>query len=170
MVKKFIEPYTRLIDLSLSEEEILAQMTEKGRYNVRYALKKGVIVENLSFDLSCVDEWYDRLRETAERDGFFLNPRSFFESLSGVSTDGKDVRYIRAMSASGEYLSSMIFVGYGQVGYYYYGASRSESEYRKLQSPYALQYAAMCYARESGYRYYDFLGIAPPEETHHHLA
>lgn len=32
--KKFITPYTALIDLSLSQEEILSQMKPKGRYNI----------------------------------------------------------------------------------------------------------------------------------------
>lgn len=39
-VKKFVEPYTRCIDVTQTKDEILMQMTEKGRYNVRYASKK----------------------------------------------------------------------------------------------------------------------------------
>lgn len=34
-LKKFITPYTRCIDLTQSEDEILANMHSKGRYNVR---------------------------------------------------------------------------------------------------------------------------------------
>lgn len=38
--KKFIPPYTALIDLTQSEDEILAAMKPKGRYNIRLATKK----------------------------------------------------------------------------------------------------------------------------------
>jgi lipid II:glycine glycyltransferase (peptidoglycan interpeptide bridge formation enzyme) len=38
--KKFITPYTAIIDLTKSEDEILANMKPKGRYNIRLAEKK----------------------------------------------------------------------------------------------------------------------------------
>jgi len=38
--KKFITPHTAVIDLEKSEEEILANMKPKGRYNIRLAEKK----------------------------------------------------------------------------------------------------------------------------------
>jgi len=38
--KKFIPPYTALIDLTQTDEEILAAMKPKGRYNIRLAEKK----------------------------------------------------------------------------------------------------------------------------------
>jgi lipid II:glycine glycyltransferase (peptidoglycan interpeptide bridge formation enzyme) len=38
--KKFIPPYTALIDLTQSEDEILAAMKPKGRYNIKLAGKK----------------------------------------------------------------------------------------------------------------------------------
>jgi lipid II:glycine glycyltransferase (peptidoglycan interpeptide bridge formation enzyme) len=38
--KKFITPYTALIDLEKTEEDILADMKPKGRYNIKLAKKK----------------------------------------------------------------------------------------------------------------------------------
>jgi lipid II:glycine glycyltransferase (peptidoglycan interpeptide bridge formation enzyme) len=38
--KKFITPYTAVINLEKSEEEILARMKPKGRYNIRLSEKK----------------------------------------------------------------------------------------------------------------------------------
>jgi len=38
--KKFITPYTAIIDLTKSEDEILANMKPKGRYNIKLARKK----------------------------------------------------------------------------------------------------------------------------------
>jgi lipid II:glycine glycyltransferase (peptidoglycan interpeptide bridge formation enzyme) len=38
--KKFIPPYTAIIDLTKTEDEILAGMKPKGRYNIRLAEKK----------------------------------------------------------------------------------------------------------------------------------
>lgn len=164
-VKKFIEPYTRLIDLNHTKEEILRGMSEKWRYNVRYAQKNWVSVQEKKFDLSSVDEWYTLLEETASRDGFTLNPRSFFVALAALEEE--DIRYFCASNSDWVCIASTLFIWYGSTGYYYYGASSSELEYRRLQSTYLLQYAMMCYAQDRGYRWYDFLGIAPPgDETH----
>jgi hypothetical protein len=38
--KKFITPYTAVIDTTQSQEEILSGMKPKGRYNIKLAIKK----------------------------------------------------------------------------------------------------------------------------------
>jgi len=166
-VKKFVEPYTRCVDLTQTRDDLLMQMTEKGRYNVRYASKKGVTVTHEKLDARHLDEWYALLSETAQRDGFSLNPRSFFEALA--QSPG-DIMYFCAVSPQGYTIAQAIFIGYGSVGYYYYGASSSDPADRKLQSTYLLQYEMMCYAQQMGYRSYDFLGISPPQAKKHHLS
>ena len=45
--KKFITPYTAVINLEKSEEEILARMKPKGRYNIRLSEKKWVEILSL---------------------------------------------------------------------------------------------------------------------------
>lgn len=38
--KHFLEPYTRVLDLTLDDTSLLTQMHEKGRYNIRLAEKR----------------------------------------------------------------------------------------------------------------------------------
>jgi len=40
--RRFIEPVTALIDLTIPEEVLMASFAEKGRYNIRLAQKRGV--------------------------------------------------------------------------------------------------------------------------------
>jgi len=74
---------TRIIDLTKSEEEILAQMHPKGRYNIKVAQKNGVQVEQADD----VEAFYDLLQQTAWRDGFRILPlkayKAFLERLPG---------------------------------------------------------------------------------------
>lgn len=43
--KHFIEPYTRILDLTKSEEDLFSDMSEKCRYSIRLAEKRGISVE-----------------------------------------------------------------------------------------------------------------------------
>ena len=79
--KKFIEPYTIVIDLDVSEEEILAQMKEKGRYNIRLAEKRGVVVEQVKSTKENLEIFLSLFEETLSRDGFSGNSRTYYRNL-----------------------------------------------------------------------------------------
>ncbi len=151
---------TLVIDLLPDEGTILSQMKEKGRYNIRLAVKKGVTVRQ-----GRVDELYPILVETAQRDGFAIHPQEVYEAM--LETFGNDAGLLVA-EADGEVLCGGIFLFTGQTGIYYYGASRSEK--RELMAPYLLQWEAMRLAKEHGCTQYDLLGIADPGVENHPLA
>ncbi|OGJ73531.1 hypothetical protein A3G69_03245 [Candidatus Peribacteria bacterium RIFCSPLOWO2_12_FULL_53_10] len=173
---------TRLIDLRQSEEQILAQMKQKGRYNIRIAQKHGVRIEK-SND---IDAFARLAAETARRDGFIAPPAShyqvFLESLPGAflllayspspAGEGLGVGAIagllgviwpahrpvpRSQGAKG---GSSQSVGGNGTGIYYYGAS--DYQYRNLMAPYLLQWEAMKLCKEKGCHTYDLLGISLP--------
>ena len=62
---------TVLIDLATSEQEILARMKPKTRYNIRLALKKGVEVKDMG--IAGLEVWYRLYTETALRNGLHIN-------------------------------------------------------------------------------------------------
>src|SRR5690606_7334760 len=66
---------TILIDLARTEEELLAAMKQKTRYNIRLAEKKGVQVR-LSSELR---GFYRMMQTTAKRDGFALHDISYYQ-------------------------------------------------------------------------------------------
>ena len=149
---------TLVLDLSLSEEDLLKQMKPKGRYNIKVAEKGGVTVrENQG-----VDPFYDLLVKTTGRDGFSANPKAYYEKMlqalqphAQLLMAGKD----------GKAIAGGIFVYLDKVGTYYYGAS--DHEYRNLMAPYLLQWEAIKEAKRRGCKTYDFLGIAPEGATSH---
>ena len=68
--RHFLEKRTLVLDLRPSEEEILAQMKEKGRYNVKLAVKRGVRVRISDGNREDVRSFFALLSETLDRDGF----------------------------------------------------------------------------------------------------
>lgn len=150
---------TRILDLTVSEEEILAQMKPKGRYNIGVAEKSGVTVEQ-SED---VESFFSILQGTAERDQFSRKPQLHYEAFI-KHLPGSFL--LLARDANGKAISGLLGVLWNNQGIYYYGASDYAS--RALMAPYALQWAAIRYAKARGCASYDLLGVAPPEADPDH--
>lgn len=70
---------TVVVDLSQSEDEILARMRPKTRYNIRLSLRKGVEVRSVG--RAGLLTWYDLYTETAMRNGLNLNGFEYFHSM-----------------------------------------------------------------------------------------
>lgn len=167
--KKFIEQHTTIIDLTLSDEEILSAMKPKWRYNIRVAEKHEVITEWVSCSQANVRQFYHLLTETTKRDSFATNTLSYFLAFWEYLEDNH-LWWLLFARKDGELLAAWLFVFYGKTALYYYGASVSESEKRKFMASYLLQWEAIKEAKRRNCLTYDFLWIAPENEPDHHLA
>lgn len=151
---------TRMIDLTLSEEEILAQMKPKGRYNISVAKKNGVRVEE-SDDIAA---FYALVKQTGDRDAFGILPRSHYRAFLDVLDDS--FLLLARKPGTPEPIAGLLGVIWGSIGIYYYGASNYA--HRATMAPYALQWKAMRFCKAKGCSRYDLLGIAPPQASEDH--
>ncbi len=168
---------TVLIDLNASEEELLACMKQKTRYNIRLAQKKGVTLRigtPSDFDLL-----YKMYAETSVRDGFVIRDEAYYKTVwqlftaNAPSPDPSSQSSItlplgvslRAKSPSAEPLIAeadnepvaAIFVFYfAGRAYYVYGMSRNA--HREKMPTYLLQWEAMKRAKAIGCTVYDLWG------------
>ncbi|MBI5421914.1 peptidoglycan bridge formation glycyltransferase FemA/FemB family protein [Candidatus Peregrinibacteria bacterium] len=149
---------TLVLDLNLSEEELLAQMKQKGRYNIKVAEKNGVTIRQNEG----VDAFYDLLKKTTGRDGFSSHPKAYYQKM--LQALGSHAQLLVA-GKDGKPIAAGIFVYLNPIGTYYYGAS--DHEYRNLMAPYLLQWEAIKEAKRRGCKTYDFLGIAPENAKNH---
>lgn len=149
---------TRQIDLTKTEEEILAQMHPKGRYNIRVAAKNDVRVER-SED---TEAFYTLIRMTAKRDRFTHPPRKHYQSFL-QSLDGSFL--FLAYNKQEIPIAGLMGVHWNGTGIYYYGAS--SYGHRALMAPYLLQWEAMKYCKAKGCTTYDLFGIAPEGDADH---
>lgn len=157
--KKFIPSYTVLIDLQKWEKDILASMKQKGRYNIRLAVKKWIVVEQVEKHSYNVQIFYDLMQETTERDKFSGNTREFYMTfLEKLENSQLFFAY-----HDEEVIAAGIFVVEEWVMTYYYGASKNHK--RNLMAPYLLQWTAIEHAIKRGCKIYDFLWVAPDEDS-----
>jgi peptidoglycan pentaglycine glycine transferase (the first glycine) len=146
---------TLILDLSGSEQEILAQMKPKGRYNIIVAEKKGVTVRVGETEKDW-GEFYNLLKETTSRDGFSGHGLKYYQNM--LEKLGKNARLYLA-EYEGEVIAGIIVTFFKDTAIYYFGVSGNA--HRNVMAPYLLQWTAIQAAREEGIKYYDFLGVAP---------
>jgi len=157
---------TRILDLSMDPEELLAEMRPKTRYNIRLARRRGIKVKDASFER--LPEWYRMYLETTRRNGIFQHGYEGFKLLLQTkrknSLPNSDVRLLLA-EEEGVPLAGMILVLHGRTATYLYGASSSRK--RNLMPTYRLQWEAIQLAKQADCSYYDMFGI-PPDDTQSH--
>jgi lipid II:glycine glycyltransferase (peptidoglycan interpeptide bridge formation enzyme) len=150
-------PRTILVDLRGDEEQILARMKQKTRYNIRLARKKGVVVRP-SGDL----ELFFRLMEqTAERDRFGVHSQDYYRTAYELFHPRGECDLLLA-EFEGEALGALMVFARGRRAWYLYGAS--VDLHRDRMPAYLLQWEAMRWARAQGCQVYDLWGVPDADE------
>ncbi|MGA7193568.1 MAG: peptidoglycan bridge formation glycyltransferase FemA/FemB family protein [Anaerolineales bacterium] len=150
---------TVLMDLSLSEDEMLARMKQKTRYNIRLAEKKGVTVRiGTKDDLPML---YTMYAETSVRDGFVIRNEEYYQMVweSFMQSSEPHAEPLIA-EVNGEVVAAIFVFYFAGRAYYVYGMSRNL--HRENMPTYLLQWEAMKRAKSRGCLVYDLWG-APDE-------
>ncbi|MCD6290999.1 MAG: peptidoglycan bridge formation glycyltransferase FemA/FemB family protein [Anaerolineae bacterium] len=149
---------TILVDLAGAEDELLARMKSKWRYNIRLAARRGVTVRSgTRDDLPAV---YALMRETARRDGFAVHAAEYYAAAYDLFAPTGQAVWLLA-EREGQLLAAIVVFAHGERAWYFWGASANKG--RRHMPNHALQWAAMRWARARGCRVYDLWGI--PDEV-----
>lgn len=139
--------------LDQDEEQLLAAMKQKTRYNIRLAGRKGVTVrEGTRADLPMIFAMY---QATAARDGFTIRPEAYYLDGWGALLDAGMAQPLIA-EFEGQPIAAVILVRYGERAIYMYGASSNEE--RDRMPNYLLQWEAIRWAKNAGCTVYDMWG------------
>ncbi len=165
-IGSYFQPrYEWLLSLEKGEEEIMANMHQKGRYSVRLAEKKGVQVEIVEKDFQAhLSVFYKLMSDTAKRNGFSLHERKYYEAIF-ESVEGKGNAYLVIAKYEEEILAMDFVFMYGKTAMYVFGGS--SGTHRELSAPHLAQWRSLCHAKKLGMRFYNFGGIEDPERILH---
>ena len=146
---------TVLIDLSLTEEEMLARMKQKTRYNIRLAEKKGVVLR-----VGTLDDFvnlYKMYAETSVRDGFVIRDEEYYRTVWTLfMNSGEPTCEPLIAEVAGESVAAIFVFYFAGRAYYVYGMSRAL--HREKMPTYLLQWEAMKRAKAKGCTVYDLWG------------
>ena len=144
---------TFTLDLRPSEDELLAKMKQKTRYNVRLAGRRGVSVRFGGMDDLAL--LYRMYAETALRDGFVIRTQAYYEDAWWSFMSAEMAQPLIA-EVEGNAVAALIVFRFGDTAYYLYGMS-TERDREKMPN-YILQWEAIRWAKNLGCRTYDFWG------------
>ena len=177
-VKSFeqVQPkWRQIIDIDKSEDEILAQMKSKGRYNIRVAERHGVKIENYNIEnllkiaedseqgrgenlkLKIISNFYNLYSQTVKREKITGRSLNYFTKMVDSFAD-TDYLEIYIASYQGKLLAGALVSFYDGVASYLYGGSSSEN--REVMAPYGMHWQIMRDAKARGMKSYDMLGRA----------
>lgn len=149
------------VPVDLPEEEILAQMKQKGRYNIRYAQRKGVTVR-AGTSKEDLDIFYDLHATMAARQGITYRDKSYFEKQREWLMEKYGIGHFLIAEAEGKPVAAILNLYFGDEGVYQYGGSTDED--RKNMGTYLVQWAGMQEAKKRGCKYYNLTGIAHSDD------
>jgi lipid II:glycine glycyltransferase (peptidoglycan interpeptide bridge formation enzyme) len=144
---------TLYLDLSRSEDELLAGMDRRTRYNVNLAGRKGVTVR-ASRDAADLKIFYRLLEETTERQHFLVHNLAYYEKVLELLGPAGT---LLVAEREGEALAASFVLAFGRYAYYAHAASAARR--RELKAANKLVWEAIRWAKGAGYKVFDFWGI-----------
>jgi len=149
-------PRTLVVSLQEPEEQILARMKSKTRYNIRLAARKGVTAR----EISSLGPFYDLLLGTSDRADFGIHTREYYQKTFQLFHPSGACAIFLA-EYEGIPLASIMVFRSGERSWYFYGAS--SNKHRELMPTYLVQWEAIRWAKEQGCQTYDLWGVPDQE-------
>jgi peptidoglycan pentaglycine glycine transferase (the first glycine) len=149
---------TIMVNLTGSEDEILARMKQKCRYNIRLAEKKGVTVRVWDD----VDGFHKMMTVTGARDEFGVHSLEYYRRAYALLR-GAGLAELLVAEYEGNPLAALMVCARGKSAWYLYGASTDDE--RNRMPAYLLQWEAMRWAKARGAEMYDLWGVPDEDEA-----
>ncbi len=150
-----------VLELNISEEELLKQM----RKTTRYLIKKG---ERSGLEITPAKSTDDTktflklYQKTAQKHGFVPHG-GIGEEIEVFKKDGQAELFLARYKK--KIISGALVIFYGNSAIYHHGATDPKYEY--LSPSYLLQWEAIKEAKKRGKKIYNFWGVVPPSKPHH---
>ena len=152
-----------LLDISLSEEQLLANMKKRTRYSINKAKKDGVEIFSMD-NASHVEEFYPIYLETAKRQVFVPFSLEYIKKEFEIFSKENKILVFFA-KYKGEIITTAMIIYTNGSGFYHHGASIRK--YSNITSAELLQWSAILEAKKRGLKLYNFWGISPEDNKNH---
>ncbi len=153
------------LDITKTEEELLADMRKTTRYLIRQVEKSADILIEKSNQFGDIEIFQKINSESARRQKFAPFSSQFIKNEFEIfNKDGNVLLFFGKYN--GEVAAAALIIFWSGVGFYHQAAS--SAKYSKIPLPYLLQWEAIKEAKKRGCRTYDFWGYIDPKAEPKH--
>jgi lipid II:glycine glycyltransferase (peptidoglycan interpeptide bridge formation enzyme) len=151
--KTLFTPESFWIDLTRSEEELMASFHPKTRYNIRLAERKGVKVK-IDNSPKAFNKYLELTQKTVERQGFYAHTKHYHELMWQFLHP--DIANLMTAVYKNKILTTWILFNYDNFLYYPYGAS--SVEHNDVMANNLMMWEAIKYGKKLGLKTFDLWG------------
>ncbi|MGH7239970.1 MAG: lipid II:glycine glycyltransferase FemX, partial [Candidatus Saccharimonadales bacterium] len=144
-----------LLDIKPDEKTLLANMQRSGRYRIGLAERRGAVFRREDCTPTELDNFYELLLVTAERDGFHLHPKNYYQAAFDTLKENAFIGYV---DMDNRPIAAAFCINYDGQTHYVFGCSSNEA--RKVGPGYLLQWQCILNAKHDGQKIYNFGGIS----------
>ncbi|HSH05985.1 MAG TPA: peptidoglycan bridge formation glycyltransferase FemA/FemB family protein [Anaerolineae bacterium] len=146
-------PRTMLIDLTPPLDDIMKSFKQKTRYNIRLAGRKDVTTRiGTRADIPAFNKL---IQSTGDRNEFGVHTPKYYENAFDLFMPDNGALILAEYDNTP--LAAIMVMTHANHAYYLYGASSNEE--RQRMPTYAVQWAAIEWAKERGCTHYDLWGL-----------
>ena len=157
---------TWVLDIAISEEEILRGMRKTTRHAIKKAQQGGVQIE-ITTDPASLERFWPLYKQTETRHNFVPFKKEFIASQI-EEFGSENMMYFAIATYEGKDVAAALLLQFGDTVFYYHGASvKLPSNISPTQ---LLQFEAILEAKRRGATRYNFWGIARDDEKNHPFA
>lgn len=157
--KPLFTKYNFVLDLSLSEEELLKNLHPKTRYNIRLAQKKGIRVEERTDD-EALEIYLNLYFETTTRQNYLGHSRDYHRKVWQTLRKAGMARFLIAFLDK-EPLTAWMLLNFQDKLYYPYGGS--SNKLRELMHSNLVAWEAIKLGKKLKLKYFDMWGALGPD-------
>lgn len=152
-------PYTFIVDLTKSEDELLESMHPKTRYNIKIANRYNVKVEEQTNEQG-FEIYLKLLFETTKRQGFYLHTPQYHRDLWKILKNTSLPHILIASYQNQPLAAYLLFVLKDKI-FYPYGASLDT--FREVMAPTLLMWESIKFGKSLGLKTFDMWGSLGPD-------
>ena len=158
--------FTFILDLTKDEEELLASMHPKARYNIKVAKRHTVQIQE-DDSMKAFEAYWKLTEETTKRQGFYAHTKQYHLQQwltlpHTIATDGKKqttnqlTSHLFTATYEGKILTTLLFFVFQDTLYYPYGAS--SNDHRNVMHSNLAMWEGILFGKKLGLKKFDMWG------------
>lgn len=160
--KPLFTKYNFVLDLTPSEEDLLKNMHQKTRYNIKVAQKKGVTIEERTDD-KAFEIYLDLYFQTTKRQNYFGHNKHY-HSLVWKTLKASGMARILIAFYQKEPLTTWMLLNFKDTLYYPYGGS--STLHKDVMASNLVAWEAIKLGKKLNLKQFDFWGALGPDANH----